>query len=152
MKYDLYTVSKNDIEKFKDELPDFVIDNCDKKGFFMIGATDSEATLIGIAQFYIGLMPDGECMSDIIYVYVDEDYRHLGAASRMISKIHNILKKSSVDKSIAVMDKKLEEKKLFVENGYLFMKVEKDAIEYLEKAYGEFKPAKMEQGLYRTDI
>ena len=120
MRYNMYTVNRHDIELFEDQLPDDILSNCGKPGFFVLGAADDDNNLVGVTQFHIGMLPDGECVSDVVYVFVGEDSRGRGAASRMLSQVHSILKKSGVDKSMTVMGKKQDEKKLFTENGYLF--------------------------------
>ena len=151
MKFGMYTVSKKDIEMFADQLPEYVIENCGKKGCFMIGAVDEENTLIGLAQFYIGMLEGGEFISDVIYVFVDEEYRRNGAASKMLNKVHSILKKSGIEKSLTLVDKKQEEKALFSENGYVFMKPDTDSVKEFEEVHGKIVPTKMEQGVYWLD-
>jgi hypothetical protein len=84
----------------------------------------------------------------VVYVFVGEDNRGRGAASRMLSQVHSILKKSGVDKSMTVLSKKQDEKQLFTENGYIFMKPDKESIEFLEGLHGDVSPSKSEQGIY----
>ncbi len=144
----MYTVSRSDIGIFEEDIPDSVMSNCGRPGFFVLGAADQENNLVGMTQFHIGMLPDGECVSDVVYVFVGEDNRGRGAASRMLSQVHSILKKSGVDKSMTVLSKKQDEKQLFTENGYIFMKPDKESIEFLEGLHGDVSPSKSEQGIY----
>lgn len=148
MKYEMYTLYRDDIGSFADSLPAYVLENCGKNGCFMIGAVDADENLVGLAQFYIGMLEDGEFISDLVYIYVAEKYRRNGAASKMIAKIHSILKQSGLEKSIAFLEKKKEEKTLFTENGYLFMKMEQDTVRELEEMHEGMAPSKTEQGVY----
>ena len=148
MRYNMYTVSREDIEGFKNDLPETVLTNCGKPGFFILGAADPENNLVGMTQFHIGMLPDGECVSDVVYVFVEEDSRGRGAASRMLSQVHAILKKSGVDKSMTVLGKKQSEKQLFTENGYIFMKPDKESIDFFKELHQEVSPMKSEQGIY----
>ncbi|MCR4643567.1 MAG: GNAT family N-acetyltransferase [Lachnospiraceae bacterium] len=151
MKYEMYTLNREDITVFEDVLPEYVVDNCGKEGCFMIGAVDADDNLVGLAQFYVGMLENGEFVSDLVYIYVAEEYRGNGAASRMISKVHSILKQSGLEKSLALTEKKSEVKALFTENGYLFMKLEKDSVKELENVHDRIVPAKTEQGVCWLD-
>ena len=147
MKYGMVTIRKNDIENFIDFLPDYVLENCDKQGCFMIGAVDQDYNLVGLTQFYIGMLEDGNIISDVIYVYVNEDERNKGVASKMISKVHSILRKSGIDKSLAFLDEGQEVKVFFKGNGYLFMKVGNELVTDLKVVHEDVFPSGMEQGV-----
>lgn len=151
MKYEMYTLYRDDIGGFEDSLPEFVLKNCEKDGCFMIGAVDTDENLVGLAQFYVGMLENGEFISDLVYIYVSEEFRRNGAASKMIAKVHSILKQSGLDKSIAFLGKKKEEKALFTENGYLFMKLEKETAGSLEEVHEGMSFSGAEQGVYWLD-
>ncbi|MCR5502805.1 MAG: GNAT family N-acetyltransferase [Lachnospiraceae bacterium] len=150
MRYEMYTVRREDIASFESALPDYVLDNCDRKGCFMIGAVDQDMNLIGMTQFYIG-MREEEFISNVIYVYVDEAFRRQGAASGMLDKVHSILKKSGIAKSLAFLDRKQPEKDLFTDSGYLFMPPDKEAVEELAGVNMSMSSPGMEQGVYWLD-
>ena len=147
MKYGMVTVQRNDIGGFEEYLPEYVLDNCGKQGCLMIGAVDPDYNLVGITQFYIGMLEDGTIVSDVVYVYVNEDKRRNGIASRMLSKVHSIVGKSGIDKSLTFMDEKKEEKELFKGNGYMFMKIEEESVRELGEVHEKIVPAMMEQGV-----
>lgn len=151
MRYGMFTINKSDIEEFKDLLPEFVLENCSKRGIFMIGAANEDMRLLGLTQFYISMMSEGNFCSDIVYVYVAEAFRGKGIASKMLKRVHSIMKKSGVEKSLAFLGKKQQEQQLFKENGYLFMKAEAAAIEKLEEVHERIVPARTEQGVFWID-
>ncbi len=151
MRYEMYTLYRDDIGAFEDDLPDYVLENCEKNGCFMIGAVDADENLVGMTQFYVGMLENGEFISDLVYVYVAEEFRGNGAASKMIAKVHSILKQSGLEKSIAFLEKKKPEKALFTENGYLFMKVEKDEVRKLEEIHNGMGFSGAEQGVCWLD-
>ena len=122
MRYGMYTLSRQDVEKFKDALPGYVLANCGRKGVFVIGASDKDGQVIGMAQFYVGMLPGNDAVADIVYVYVADEYRGNGVASKMIAEVHKIMKKSGGEKCLALLKKRQKEQRLFESNGYLFMK------------------------------
>ncbi|MBQ7707803.1 MAG: GNAT family N-acetyltransferase [Lachnospiraceae bacterium] len=156
MRFSIYTLKKKDLGSFEEKLPKYVFDNCEKKGFFTIGAVGSDGNLIGVTQFYIGILKDNEFISDIIYVYVKEEYRRNGAAGRMLWKSHNIIKKSGVKKSLVFLKDNLNEKmyikEFFENNGYLFMKVENGIINEIFDFPKKITSRKIEQGVCWVDI
>ncbi len=156
MRYGVYTLGKKNLESFEKKLPQYVFDNQKKRGFFTIGAVDPKGNLIGITQFYIGLLKNGEFVSDIIYIYVDENFRGTGVAERMIWKSHNIIKKSGVKKSLVFLKDNLNEKmyikEFFENNGYLFMKVENGIINEIFDFPKKITYRKLEQGVCWVDI
>jgi GNAT superfamily N-acetyltransferase len=151
MKCGMFTLAKSDIGMFADEIPQYVLENCDKKGTFLLGAADGDSNLLGFTQFFVGVLESGEIIADIVYVFVNEDYRQQGVASKMLNKVHNILKKSNVKKSLVFLKKKQNEKELFSKNSYVFMKPEAEPVNALEDLYEKMIPAKMEQGVSWTD-
>ena len=151
MKCDMYTVSKKDINRFADKVPQYVLENCGKKGTFMLGAADRDRNLLGFTQFFVGVLESGEIIADVVYVFVNEDSRRQGVAGKMLTKVHSILKKSSVKKSLVFLKKKQEEKELFSKNSYIFMKPEAEPVNALEDLYEKMIPENMEQGVSWTD-
>ena len=93
MRFGMYTVTKNDLGSFENKLPKYVFDNCGKKGYFTIGALDPDNNLVGVTQFFIGMFKNGEFASYVVYIYVNEEFRGNMAASRMLWKTHNIIRK-----------------------------------------------------------
>ena len=152
MRFGIYTLKKKDLGSFVEKLPKYVFDNCEKKGFFTIGAVGSDGNLIGVTQFYIGMLKDNEFISDIIYVYVKEEYRRNGAATRMLWKSHNIIRKSGVKKSLVFFDNDYEGKEFFEENGYLFMKLEEDTISELYDVHERITFKRTEQGVCWVEL
>ena len=135
MRFGMYTVTKNDLGSFENKLPKYVFDNCGKKGYFTIGALDPDNNLVGVTQFFIGMFKNGEFASYVVYIYVNEEFRGNMAASRMLWKTHNIIRKSGIKKSLVFIGDEPEEKDFFTQNGYLFMRLEEDCI-------SEFLPVK----------
>ena len=148
VKYEMYTIRRRDLEEFGSAIPDYVLEKCSKKGFFVIGAVDENKHLIGMTQLYVRFLPEEGAVSDIVYVYVSERFRGKGVASRMIRKVHSIMKKSGAERCIAFMKKKQEEQQFFVKNGYLFTKAEDEMIVFFEEAYAAINSARLEQGVF----
>ena len=148
MKYGLYTLSRHEIEKYEDQLPGYVVANSGRKGVFMLGATDKDMRIVGLTQFYVRMLPREGAIADIVYVYVMDDSRGHGVASRMIAEVHKIMKKSGGEKCLTLLKKKQREQQLFERNGYLFMKSESDSIGYLEEVHEDITPARTQQGVY----
>ena len=147
MKCALYTLNKRDLGVFTGLLPEEVTDHAGEKGFFMLGAVDESFSVLGMTQFYIGIMPDGEINAEIRYVYVKEPYRNHGIAAQMVSKVHRILKNSGVVKSLALLNEE-EAQNFFKENGYLLTKVDEDTEKFLAQTDPERKTAGMPQGVH----
>ena len=152
MRFGIYTLSKKNLGSFGDKLPEYVFDNSEKRGFFTIGAVDSENNLIGVTQFYIGLLKDDEFISDIIYVYVKEEFRGEGAAGRMLWKSHNIIRKSGVKKSLVFLDDSREGQELFERNGYLFMDLEEDTMSELYDIHERLTSRRAKQGVCWVEL
>ena len=113
MRTGMYMLDGDDLEVFRDTLPDYMIDRALERGFFSIGAVakdGEEDTLVGAAQFYINITPKGECFAELIYVYVVEDCRRQGIGYKLIECINRILKKSGIKVCTLLLD--LEEDSL----------------------------------------
>ncbi len=148
MRYGMFTISRKDIEEFKEILPEYVVANCNKKGVFMLGATDEDMCLMGLTQFFVGMLPGRCVITDIVYVYVFDEYRKLGVASCMIREVHKIMKKSGVEKCLTFLEKKQSEQQVFRLNGYIFMKPEKDMIGYMNEVHDGIVVDYVDQGVY----
>jgi len=147
MKCIMYTIGKEDVSEFQDCLPKYVMKNCEREGIFILGAADEEDNLIGLTQFYLGMLSDESILSEIIYVYVREDSRDKGVASRMLGKIHQILEKSGIEKSVVVLSEKDREKILFKENGYMFMTLEENIKKSMGEMFGDRRYQTLLQGV-----
>ncbi len=147
MRYSIYTLAASDMEAFYGLLPSEVTDSVGKRGYFVIGAVDDDYTLISMAEFFIGITSEGECDAEVVYVYVKEPYRGQGVASQMIGKIHRILKKSGVGKSVALLDAE-EIREFFKENGYILMKVDEESGQFLRQALPERETVGKQQGIH----
>ena len=110
MKVGMYTLDADDLEMFRDSLPEYMIDRAYERGFFTIGAVDEseeesgDDALIGVAQFYINITPQGECFAELIYVYVKEDARRDGIGTKLIERVNRILKKSGIKVCTLLLD------------------------------------------------
>ncbi|MCR5452836.1 MAG: GNAT family N-acetyltransferase [Lachnospiraceae bacterium] len=159
MKVGLYTLAKNDVEIFKGIVPDEVIENTGKTGYFVLGAVDEEYKVIGITQFYINMLTDEECDAQFVYLYVTDEYRNEGIASQMIEKVHRILRKSDISKSLVLLSKEEntegnglivseDKEEIFEKNGYIFMRVDPSSAQFLSMLYTDIDMDEMRQGVY----
>ena len=144
----MYTLDRSSVERFRGVLPEYVLANCGKNGVFVVGETAKDGRIIGLTQFFVRLLPGDNAIADIVYVYVVDEFRGNGVASRMIAEVHEIMKKSGGEKCLALLKKKQKERKIFERNGYLFMKTEADTIEFLEEVHEDLSSARLEQGVY----
>ena len=140
MRTELYTLDREDLAILEGEVPDYVINRAHDPGYFTLGAVVSdgdEETVVGIAQFFINITPEGECFSEMIYVYVTEKYRHQGIGTKMVERVSRVLKKSSVKTSTFILPDTIDERlgyeadanvitKFFKECDYITAKDEKD--------------------------
>ncbi len=147
MRFSIYTLAASDMDAFYGLLPDEVTENIGRRGYFVIGAVDDEYTLVSMAEFFIGLTPEGECDAEVVYVYVKEPYRGQGIASQMVGKIHRILKKSGVGKSVALLEGD-EIREFFKENGYIMMKVDEESDQFLRQSIPERDTRGKQQGIH----
>ncbi|MCR5452777.1 MAG: GNAT family N-acetyltransferase [Lachnospiraceae bacterium] len=159
MKVGLYTLAKSDIENFKGIVPNEVIENTGKTGYFVLGAVDEDYKVIGITQFYINMLNEEECDSQLVYLYVIDEYRNEGIASQMIDKVHRILGKSDIGKSMVILSKDDEpeegtllasntKEEVFEKNGYIFMKVDPSSSNFLSMLYSDIDLSEIRQGVH----
>ena len=148
MRYGMYTLGRNSMERFREVLPEYVLANCGRNGVFVVGAAAKDGRIIGLTQFFVRMLPKDDAVADIVYVYVVDEFRGNGVASRMIAEIHKIMKKSGGEKCLALLKKKQKEQQMFEKSGYLFMKTEADTIGFLEEVHEDPSSALVEQGVY----
>ncbi len=109
MRTDIYTLDRDDLTTMSDVLPEYVIERAKLPGYFSLGAVgkvDDDENLLGMAQFYINITSEGECFAQLVYIYVLEEYRHRGVASKLIERVNRILKKSDVKTCITYVPDK----------------------------------------------
>ncbi len=113
MRTELYTLDREDLVALEGEVPEYVISRAHDPGYFTLGAVtskDDDDIVVGIAQFFINITPDGECFSEMIYVYVDKEYRRQGIGTKMVERVSRILKKSSVRTSTFILPDTLDDR------------------------------------------
>ena len=148
MEYDIYTISREELAQFEDRLPGYVLERAGDNGFYLIGAIGSDDSLAGFLLFNVGQLPEGEVISSLVYVFVDEDCRGDGVGSSLLDAAHEIIGRSHINKCLVVFDKKHAKKRFFVENGYVFMKLEKGASDVAARSLGRPGAPGMEQGVF----
>ena len=113
MRTEIYTLDQEDLSLLRDEIPDYVINRSSEPGFFTLGAVgkaDDEDGIIGVAQFYINITEEGECFSELIYVYVNEEYRRNGIGTKLLERVSRILKKSDIKTSTFIVPDPLDDR------------------------------------------
>ena len=65
----------------------------------------------------------------------------------MLGKIHQILEKSGIEKSVVVLSEKDGEKILFKENGYMFMTLEENIKKSMGEMFGDRRYQTLLQGV-----
>ena len=142
MRIDIYTLAKEDLEKMRAVLPDYVLKKTEHSGCFTLGAVIQEKgkdVLAGMCQFFVNLTPTGTPLAELVYVYVYEGYRRTGIGTRLLEKMARILEKSGVRTSVSLL--LMEEAKTL---GYSFS--EKELEKFLKE--GGYLPAKEDPDLW----
>ena len=143
----MYTLNRDDVNAFKGKIPEEVLLNCEKEGFFTVGSADKEGKLIGLTQFYVGNTAKGTTCGDIRYIFVENDLQRKGVGTKMISKVHSILGKSGINKSMVFLPKKEPSEDFFKVNGYLFTRNDQEMNDYHQLNYQGVKNTGYEQGV-----
>ena len=147
MSIGMFTLNRQDMGVFEGLLPESVKDNAGKPGYYVLGVADDDYTILGMAQFYIGMTPDRTITAEVCYIYVKEGSRGQGLATRMIDKVHRILKKSGVERSMVLLEKTGKETEFFRQNGYIFMKMDDASGEFLLKLHPDVEKVDVHQGI-----
>lgn len=111
MRTEIYTLDKNDLETLRGIVPDYVVDRADVKGYFTLGAVkkgNEDEGILGVAQFYVNITPKGECFAEIIYVFVEEEYRRQGMGTKLVERISRVLKKSSINTATFIIPEPID--------------------------------------------
>ncbi len=143
----MYSLSRDDMNAFKGKIPEDIFRNCKEEGFFTVGGADKEGKLIGMAQFYIGNTSKGVTCGDIRYIFVEKDQQRKGVATKMLSRVHSILGKSGINKSLVFLSKKDPCQGFFKVNGYLFTRNDPEMSDYHQINYQGVKDTGYEQGV-----
>ena len=147
MRVVMYTLNRDDMNTFKGKIPEEVPLNCGEEGFFTVGGADKEGKLIGLTQFYVGNTAKGIACGDIRYIFVEKDLQRNGVGTKMISKVHSILGKSGINKSMVFLPKKEPCEGFFKVNGYLFTRNDPEMNDYHQLHYRGVKDSGYEQGV-----
>ena len=118
-----------------------------RRRIFTVGGADKEGKLIGLIQFYVGNTAKGTTCGDIRYIFVEKDLQRKGVGTKMISKVHSILGKSGINKSMVFLPEKEPSEGFFKVNGYLFTRNDQEMDEYHQLNYQGVKNTGYEQGV-----
>ena len=135
MRVVMYTLNRNNMDAFKGKIPEEVIEKCGEEGYFTVAGADKDGKLIGLTQFYVGITEKGESCGDIRYVFVESDHQRKGVATKMMSRVHSILKKSGIDKCMVFLSKSDTCEGFFKVNGYLFTGNNPEMSDYHQRNY-----------------
>ena len=65
MRYGMYTLGRNSMERFREVLPEYVLANCGRNGVFVVGAAAKDGRIIGLTQFFVRMLPKDDAVADI---------------------------------------------------------------------------------------
>ena len=100
------SLNRYSILSFYELVPEPVIKAGRGESFFPIGIVSREGkeeSLLGMAVFFVGSTPNHRGYAELIYVYVIEEYRRQGLGQRLMEGMDDILKKSGLRFSLAVL-------------------------------------------------
>lgn len=144
MKTVVRSLNRYSILGFFELVPEPVIKAGRGEGFFPIGIVSTEGneeSLLGMAVFFVNSTPNRRGYAELVYIYVIEEYRRQGLGQQLIEGMDDILKKSGLKFSLAILppmdetvgilqDISVEDLKLFlISCGY----VPSDERQYLRK-------------------
>lgn len=138
MRIRLFTLKEKDTLLFGDDIPESVYDSIGKREFFTLCAADIFNEPIGLLQFYVGRLSDGRSIAEIVHVYVKEEHRRTGVASRLVSGALSTMEESSIGR-VVVFIPKASDKALsfFASAGFMGLAPDEKIKEYLERRYGK---------------
>ena len=106
MKTVVKSLNRYSILGFYELVPEPVIKAGRGESFFPIGIVSregNEESLLGMAVFFVNSTPNRRGYAELIYVYVIEEYRRQGLGMKLMEGMDDILKKSGLKFSLAVL-------------------------------------------------
>ena len=137
MRIRLFTLKKDEASLFEDNIPQSVCDRIGQRGYFTLCAADVCNDPAGLCQFYVGQLYDGRSVAEIVYIYVKEEYRRQGVASRLISGALATMEDSSIGRVAVFLSKnETEAAGFFGSAGFIGLKPDETMKEYFDGRYG----------------
>lgn len=134
MKLKIFTLDKKHLKEFSKMsdccIPGFYGD----RGTFSIGAvfgSDAESTLVGLAQFHLGLDEEHRCFGILDYIFVEEAYRRRGIGTKLVDAQNRILKQSGISKCVAEVSDGVAEIESFMKESEFLPTKEKNGKAYI---------------------
>ena len=106
MKTAIKSLNRYSILGFYDLIPEPVIKAGRGEGFFPIGIVSREGdeeSLLGMAVFFVSSTANRRGYAELIYIYVIEEYRRQGLGQKLMEGMEDILKKSGLKFSLAIL-------------------------------------------------
>ena len=100
------SLNRYSILGFHELVPEPVIKAGRGESCFPIGIVSREGkeeSLLGMAVFFVSSTPNHRGYAELIYVYVVEEYRRQGLGQKLMEGIDDILKKSGLKFSLAIL-------------------------------------------------
>lgn len=137
MRIRLFTLKREEASLFEDDIPESVCERIGQKAYFTLCAADVYNDPAGMCQFYVGQLSDGRSVAEIVHVYVKEEYRRQGVASRLISGALAAMEDSSIGRVAVYLPKnEAEAASFFGSAGFIGLKPDKSMEEYFDGRYG----------------
>ena len=142
MRIRLFTLKREEASLFGEDIPKSVCDRIGQREYFTLCAADVYNDPVGFCQFYVGQLNDGRSVAEIVYVYVKEEYRRQGVASRLISGALATMEDSSIGRVAVFLLKNAHEVSgFFGSAGFIRLEPDESMKEYFERRHGtEYSP------------
>jgi ribosomal protein S18 acetylase RimI-like enzyme len=137
MRIRLFTLKREDASLFEDDIPKSVCDRIGQRAYFTLCAADVYNDPAGLCQFFVGQLSDGRSIAEIVFVYVKEEYRRQGVASRLISGALATMEDSSIGRvAVFLHNNEAEAESFFSSAGFIGLKPDGNMKEYFDGRYG----------------
>ena len=92
----IFTITNKDKDDYEIFFSPDSYEDIGKKGYFTMAATDDEAFVAGVIQFFVGEDIRKGVTASITYLYVDEEFRNEGIGTLLISRLKDVLYSSGI--------------------------------------------------------
>ena len=96
----VFTITKSDVEAFKDFFPEDILNNIGKDNYYTLGAFDDEEFVAGVLQFFVGFDETIGTYSKICYLYVPEEFADSDIAFLLLDEYQNVADNSGISEEL----------------------------------------------------